>query len=411
MLNKFDDVRPKGFILLNSAFFIFCLRPPGMSAIIFIITAIALLSLFSNKLILRYETQFRLLYILIFVMMIRCIIGFAFNGGYEERYLPVLLLFSCVLIIHIVTARQADLNECYSGFYYAIILTLALVLLEIITGYHLPSSRYSDPTNDAQLWSISKPTAFYYNENDMLSFLVCFLPFAVYHSKKNLHKIIIFLLTLTSAVYIGSKAAILALLIYLLFTKLVSKKVILLLGAFSSLMLLLLNPSIVEDLLLLSNNAASRLVNFWNTLSIAGADDESTSERLQIYKANIDWLMNHANALLFGNGRFGDYEIDIINQYGLRMGEFHNIHFEMITIYGIIFYMLFFSYYTFLLWRCIKLRHIKPAVRPLITSAVLYPILISFGPSSSLKYPFLFIIVLLMAIGIRTYEKNTKVHI
>lgn len=73
--------------------------------------------------------------------------------------------------------------------------------------------------------------------------------------------------------------------------------------------------------------------------------------------------------------------------------------------------MLFFSYYTFLLWRCIKLRHIKPAVRPLITSAVLYPILISFGPSSSLKYPFLFIIVLLMAIGIRTYEKNTKVHI
>ncbi|MBK4689813.1 oligosaccharide repeat unit polymerase, partial [Enterobacter hormaechei] len=107
-------------------------------------------------------------------------------------------------------------------------------------------------------------------------------------------------------VYIGSKAAILALLIYLLFTKLVSKKVILLLGAFSSLMLLLLNPSIVEDLLLLSNNAASRLVNFWNTLSTAGADDESTSERLQIYKANIDWLMNHANALLFGNGRFGD---------------------------------------------------------------------------------------------------------
>lgn len=89
MLNKFDDVRPNGFILLNSAFFIFCLRPPGMSAIIFIITAIALLSLFSNKLILRYETQFRLLYILIFVMMIRCIIGFAFNGGYEERYLPV----------------------------------------------------------------------------------------------------------------------------------------------------------------------------------------------------------------------------------------------------------------------------------------------------------------------------------
>ncbi|WP_426723589.1 hypothetical protein [Enterobacter cloacae complex sp. 279F5] len=151
----------------------------------------------------------------------------------------------------------------------------------------------------------------------MLSFLVCFLPFAVYHSKKNLHKIIIFLLTLTSAVYIGSKAAILALLIYFNYYK-VSFRKCFIAGAFSSLMLLLLNPSIVEDLLLLSNNAASRLVNFWNTLSTAGADDESTSERLQIYKANIDWLMNHANALLFGNGRFGDYEIDIINQYGLR---------------------------------------------------------------------------------------------
>ncbi|MBK4275651.1 oligosaccharide repeat unit polymerase, partial [Enterobacter cloacae] len=395
MLNKINDVKPKGFILLNLAFFIFCLRPPGMSAIVFILTAIALLSLFSNKLIVKYERQYNLLYILIFIMMIRCLVGFAFNGGYEERYFPVLLLFSCVLIIHILTARQINLKECYAGFYYAIIVTLALVVFEIITGYHLPSSRYSDPTNDAQLWSISKPTAFYYNENDMLSFLVCFLPFAIYHSKKNLHKIIIFLITLASAVYIGSKAAILALLIYVLFTKLVSKKIILFLGASASLLLLLLNPSIIEDLTLLSNNAVSRLVNFWNTLSTTGADDESTSERLQIYKANIDWLMNHANAFLFGNGRFGDYEVDIINQYGLRMGEFHNIHFEMITIYGIVFYILFFSYYVFLIWKCIKLRYIKPAVRPLITSAILYPILISFGPSSSLKYPFLFIIVLL----------------
>ncbi len=63
MLNKINDVKPKGFILLNLAFFIFCLRPPGMSAIVFILTAIALLSLFSNKLIVKYERQYNLLYI------------------------------------------------------------------------------------------------------------------------------------------------------------------------------------------------------------------------------------------------------------------------------------------------------------------------------------------------------------
>lgn len=407
MLNKLNNINPRGALLLNLAFLVFSLRPPGMSIIILFLTAIALLGIFSRRMILKYNKDFIYLYILIFLMIIRCIIGFAFNGGYEERYLPVLLLFSCLLVIHVLSARNIELHDCYTGFYYAIILTLVLIVFEIITGHHLPSSRYSDPTNDAQLWSISKPTAFYYNENDMLSFLVCFVPFAIFHEKRGVYKIIIFLLSLASAIYIGSKAAILAMLIYLLFTKLISKKIILALGALSSLILLLVKPGLIDELSFLSNNAMSRLVNFWNTLSTDGAGDESTSERLQIYKANIDWLLNHGNALLFGNGRFGDYEADIINQYGLRMGEFHNIHFEMITIYGVIFYMMFFSYYILLVSKCMKMRHSKPAIRPLIATAFLYPILISFGPSSSLKYPFLLIIVLLMIVGLKINEKNT----
>lgn len=411
MLSKFTDFKPKGYFLLNSAFFVFCLRPPGMSAIILILTAIALLGIFTNTLVIKYNKGYGYLYLLISLMIIRCAIGFAFNGGYEERYLPVLLLFACLLIIHVLTARDINLGECYTGFYYAIILTLVLVIFEIITGYHLPSSRYSDPTNEAQLWSISKPTAFYYNENDMLSFLVCFLPLAIYRAKTNLHKIIVFLITLASAIYIGSKAAMLALLIYVVFTKLISKKMILLLGIISSFILLLSKPTLFDDLSILSNNAFSRLANFWYTLSTNSAGDESTSERLQIYKANFDWLSNHLSALLFGNGRFGDYEMDIISQYGLRMGEFHNIHSEMITIYGIIFYMMFFSYYTFLIVKSYKLRHKVPAIKPLLATAVLYPVLISFGPSSSLKYPFLFMILLMLIIGVKANEKNFKKYI
>ncbi|HFN8153506.1 TPA: oligosaccharide repeat unit polymerase, partial [Escherichia coli] len=51
------------------------------------------------------------------------------------------------------------------------------------------------------------------------------------------------------------------------------------------------------------------------------------------------------------------------------------------------------------------------ACYPLLISSAMYPLIISFGPSSSLKYPFLFILCLLMILGFRNDEKHAKKNI
>ncbi|MEH8204262.1 O-antigen ligase family protein [Aeromonas veronii] len=406
MLKWNYHLKYKSFFLLNVVIFVFCLRPPGMTFIIIIVTALALLNMLFNGFFITYDKKLIPLYCFIFYMTMRCIVGFAFNGGYEERYLPVLLLFSCALIIHSFVAKESELTDIYSSIYYAIVITLVIVGVEMLFGYHLPTSRYSDPDNDAQFWSVSKPTAFYYNENDMLSFVVCFLPIAVHQSKYILIKIAMLLVTIISAVYIGSKAAILALLVYILFTKVFSRKTIVLIILLGVISILLVAPNSIDTILIV-NNSLSRIVGFWDSITTSHyVGDESTSERLLIYKANLNWLLEHPLSLFFGNGRFADYESEIINIYGLRMGEFHNLHLEMITIYGLFFWLSFYAFYVFLLYKIFKLSRSSSGVKPLFLSALMYPILVSFGPSSSLKYPFLFILVFFMAIAVKHNEKK-----
>ncbi|HFG2779477.1 TPA: O22 family O-antigen polymerase, partial [Escherichia coli] len=398
--NIIDTAGRLKLIAFNFMIFVFLVRVPGFPFIILSIISITILSLFLIKVKVALNNKLIPLYCFVIYMILRCVIGFVFNGGYEERYFMVLLLMLFVLIVFTVELKDVRLEQCYNGISAAVIVTLLIVLYEIISGNHMSTSRYSDINNEAFLWSVSKPTAFYYNENDMLSFVVCFLPFT-FVLKNTMLRVAIFLLAAASAIYIGSKAAIITILIYGLFTKIISKKAILLLVVTGVVLVNLFATSLIENTSSFISGSSERLLGFWDTILSTRGGDESTSERLSIYKANLDWLGNHPLSATFGNGRFGDYESELMKVYGLRMGEFHNLHLEMITIFGLLFYLLFFSYY-FYLWICLFLKKNKnTACYPLLISSAMYPLIISFGPSSSLRYPFLFILCLLMILGFR----------
>lgn len=399
-----------GAFWLNLAIFLFLLRPPGFSFVLIIIASLSFVSMMMNDFSVVYNKKFLALYLFVFYMISRCFLGFYFEGGVEERYVLTLILFSIILFIHAALYYNASLSSCYSGIKYAVIVTVFIAVFEIVTGYHTPASRYSDLMNPASGWSVSKPTAFYYNENDMLSFLVCFLPLALFALRKNSSRLVIFLLTLLCAVYVGSKAAILTILFYFIFTRIVSKKEIIVYSIFVALLALIFYPNAMDKILELSTSSSERFLGFWDALTSHGGD-ESTSERMMIYSANIDWLANAPFKFLFGSGLFDSYQIDIVNGYGLRMGEFHNIHLEIITIFGFVFYITLFSFYIYNWIMLYHKRRDNEYISPILLSAFLYPIIISFGPSSSLKYPFLLILIFMMIIGNNESEKYSEENI
>ena len=88
--------------------------------------------------------------------------------------------------------------------------------MNLIFNFNTLSSRFSDPGNIFYMSGNRVPTAFYYNENDMLYFLVLFLPITFFSFRRRLVSLVYFLMVLTLALYIASKAAVITLLIYVM---------------------------------------------------------------------------------------------------------------------------------------------------------------------------------------------------
>lgn len=409
------SLKPVGVysILLFLATFFYFSRVPGFSFSVIVLFLSSIYILLNNKLRISLDKYRVFFLLLMFYILFRCIVAFLFNGEYEERY------FSSTLVFFIFTLScfsvEGDKSKViYNALVSAICLSVAISFFEIATNMHMPTSRYADISNAASGWSVMKPTSFYYNENDMLSFMVCFLPIVLSSIRQNIIKIFILSSVFFLALYIGSKAAIITLVFYVIFFNLLPKKIIVLLGFVFLACFISISDQADNQISLVLTKASVRLLGFFNIFNgSSNAVDDSTSERLSIYGSNMSWLAEHPLDFLFGNGLFSSYESDLIREFGLRIAEFHNIHFEMITIFGILFYMLFFLYYI-VLWRklfCLSTNrdgYKRMQYKALLTSAIMYPIIISFGPSSSLKYPFLLMLVLLMLLSIRdsTYEKK-----
>lgn len=409
------SLKPVGVysMLLFLATFFYFSRVPGFSFSVIVLFLSSIYILLNNKLRISLD-KYRLFFLLLmFYMLFRCVIAFLFNGEYEERY------FSSTLVFFIFTLScfsvEGDKSKViYNALVSAICLSVAISFFEIATNIHMPTSRYADISNAASGWSVMKPTSFYYNENDMLSFMVCFLPIVLSSIRQNIIKIFILSSVFFLALYIGSKAAIITLVFYVIFFNFLPKKIIVLFGFVFLACFISISDQSDNQISLVLTKASVRLLGFFNIFDgSSNAVDDSTSERLSIYGSNMLWLAEHPLDFLFGHGLFSSYESDLIREFGLRIAEFHNIHFEMITIFGILFYMLFFLYYI-VLWRklfCLSANgdgYKRMQYKALLTSAIMYPIIISFGPSSSLKYPFLLMLVLLMLLSIRgsTYEKK-----
>lgn len=401
-------------ILLFWATVFYFSRVPGFSYSIIVLFLSSIYILLNNQLKISLD-KYRLFFLLLmFYMLLRCVIAFLFYGEYEERYFSSVFVFFIFTLSCFNVERGGGSQVIYDALVVAICLSVAISFFEITTNIHMPTSRYADVSNAASGWSVMKPTAFYYNENDMLNFMVCFLPIALSSIRQSIIKILVLSSVFFLALYIGSKAAIIALIFYVVFFNILPKKVILLLSFVFLACFISISDQTDNQISLVLSKASARLLGFFNVFDgSSNAVDDSTSERLSIYGSNMLWLAEHPLDFLFGHGLFSSYESDLIREFGLRIAEFHNIHFEMITIYGVLFYLLFLIYYIGL-WRKLfflstngnsykRMQH-----KALLTSAIMYPIIISFGPSSSLKYPFLLMLVLLMLLSIRESTDEKK---
>lgn len=310
----------------------------------------------------------------------------------------IYILGNIVFLLYFFSVRELNLSsKLFHAVGLGIIMTIIISLLEVVFGIHMPTSRYNDVANMASTWDYNRPTAFFYNENDMINALACMLPFAFVFYKQALAQILLLISTLILSVYIASKSAIITIVLYLvvfLYLNVLKKSTYI----YSKLIIFIVIISLVYYFTTNSiysseyfDNAYSRFSGFFSALFGNGIDG-STGERKEIYAASYNFLISNLDVLLIGNGSFDDYNYIVKSAYGVRNGDFHNIFLEVITIGGVISFIAISLAYAFTIVISAKIK--TEAKAYIVMLLCIYPFITSFGSSSVLRFPFLFLMIL-----------------
>lgn len=382
------------FLIFFSTF-VYVARLPYFTFLIlisvFLIFFIYIFSSRERSIHISFELLF--LFLFLFCFLCRVIFSFIFSGNFESYYIFNIVVFS-VYCFSLCLFNQESAVSISSGVFWAIIVTIIISIFESSTGIHMPTSRYSDANSVTFGWEYFRPTAFYYNENDMINALVCMVPFSFLYAKNELCRLSILLGLLVLSIYIASKAAMLTVLIYIM----VSCFYLFSRGYISRIRTVMYFLSVCVSVFYFLNyidrkylnDAMSRMYDFMNSLNSSGYDG-STDERMEIYHASISYFSDSISRLLIGVGSFDGYNEYVKFFYNLRFGDFHNLLFEVITITGLMGLFILFSSYNVLFIKVLKMR--CDFQYYIISLMLAYPLITSFGSSSVLRFPSLFMII------------------
>lgn len=381
------------------AVFFYLTKLPFASVVIVFSSIISIfLSLIRDKFIVKkYPERKYLIWMiaLLAVMVFRLIFQFVAGSDFNQVDNDYLITVLLALLIFTSFAFNPSRNALLYGIVIAVIFTLIWGGAEFVFRFNSSSSRFSDPGNIFFQSDNRVPTAFYYNENDMLYFIMLFFPAVFFFFDRKIITFIVFFLTSLLAVVITSKAALIALFIYMVWY--VSKYLkngygiffIIFVGA-----LLSISISASWNALALSDLFDKVIYRFSGLLAFIDGQggDNSSIERFAIYTSVASFLSDNTYAIICGIGNFSHYESIFLRMYKLRIADFHNMYFEVITLYGIIVSFLFF-FILYLLYR--EKRNIRWKGRKVFRLMIFtFLTVLAILPSSVLKYPSFYIFFL-----------------
>lgn len=317
---------------------------------------------------------YRILLPIIWVMVIARVInnkGSLFNTPLKVKtfgiFLLIWLVYSIVSIIWAMDKTDAIIHVIYLFLSFSLILfsvvffdsiedlyivssiwlvflglVIILGIIETITGFHLPVSRY---------YQISKliPTGVFYNQNDLATFLSLSTPFLLSYflfTKKTIYRLI-FLASFLALLYVmistGSRANFLALILELGYFTIVfftlqtnRKEIYLLLSSF--VLVFLIFPKLVAD------KFTAVMFNLQSIVKQFSTQTYSIGHRMSLARNGLLFLISTWG---FGVGA-GNLEHWMMTRAHYEIERSYNIHnwfLEVLVNYGV---LIFFGYVAFL---------------------------------------------------------------
>lgn len=392
--------------------FAFLTKIPLTSIIVVSASVISLiLSSVSHDVISIKKVRIKLciLILFLFILLIRILANLALFDNLSQSDLDYIITISLAMVIYITFLVRPNPVALKYGILSAVIFTIVLALIEYILHVNTGSSRFEDPTNMFYLSDNRVPTAFYYNENDMLYFIILFIPFVCQTIKNNILSKAIFISAFLLALIITSKAAIITMCIYFLWNIYNEPKGKSIFIAYISLAFLFLIILLLSWNYLSSTGLAEKVLyrfsGLIDFLSGTGGDN-SSNERFEIYTSVFSFLANNIDMIFFGFGSFSYYESVFLREYSLRIADFHNMYLELLTLFGSFVYVFILI---FILRRYIELKSIYINGRRVFNFMIVsFCSIMSIISSSIVKYPSFYVFLLLLVFARKYMDKKNE---
>ena len=291
------------------------------------------------------------------------------NYEYTIKYLGYIFIGMTIVLISIYYMSFNIINQvkAFNIMFIFICLEIIFSLLEIFTSFRLPVSPFSslvtyfgrhvtyDPNLDNSVISIllSYPTGFEWNPNNLAIAMLIFLPFflnALNKKIKFLGSISIFIIILMS----GSRGAFISLIFLIFIYMLMTKKRFLLSLSILPLLLSILFIGL-DDLKHSSNQKIKEMAYSFEALNsyLFKKEDikNSIGERQKLINNGLKVFSEH---YLLGVGGGASQEIQKEEGGTANITSMHNFWIEILVESGIIFFIIFVSWYIYIIFLLYK---------------------------------------------------------
>jgi hypothetical protein len=382
---KFNFVVVSNLLLLSVI-----LRFPGY---VYVCIGVLIVTILYNRL--KISSKYFPLLTLAVFFLVKSLIGTVISGA-DEPYYIITLLISTIFLIAGISFYSDDLINFRRTCFIGLTITLVILIIEVVFGFHFPGSRFYGQ----QVW-YAKPTAFYYNENDV-AFVLVFLNIILLDSLGNKIKYSLVIFSLFIFLYIGSKAALLSVISVLILHFIYRVKNKIRLSILLFIILACSTPYIMNNQFFIEifSRTFERFNEFYQGIGADGGDT-STKDRFLIYEAAISMIGNDFFRFLFGYESFDFYRANLLLDTSAPLADFHNINFELIVMFGIFGFLLFLMYVFYLSFSLFRTGDIYSSL-----SLLIFIFLSTLGPSSTFRSAIIWVLLLYFTIKVRNNISN-----
>lgn len=371
-------------------------------------------SILNQKYLLKIVTTIFLVWILYGGLQLLIIDNLNLKEGIKELF-GLALGFAIVFIVIYCLINEVNSNIIFNTIKFIYVLLLGFACLEIITRYHLYTSRLANELSGNLFSTIDTSkkiaTTVFYNENDYAAFIAIFAPvFFVFKTKKEMIFNIIVIAISTgflrifdawTAIFAVGASAIIYFLIYLLENKksilqLIYRMILISTYFWAHKILnVILNffRSIITGQYF-GNGQDMEPADLQSTIKAQLIDKTGTSGSIRINSYIDSFVDTFKDTFGFGYGPSGYAKHLQEGEKGLLLSNPHCLWSEILTQYGIIIFLIYviFLIYIFISLVKIYVKNHDQIILTIILVDISY-IFAVFGPSGFLNYGYSWLVI------------------